>query len=162
MASGYQQMFRTMLFQRIVPIVRDIGLWSDKIQSAYAEMGVLGFADVDYGELMKHDNDRAEEFDEYRLKVEEAALPDDALEEARRAQAADPDDPLSHVQQALLAEEWLGDPAQARDHWEAVLALTSTRFPERVARSHAVGSSRPHVGSGTNAGMTIPVRWRSA
>ncbi len=62
--SGYQQMFRTMLFQRIVPIVRDIGLWSDKIQAAYGEMGVLGFADVDYDALMSNDNDRAEEFDE--------------------------------------------------------------------------------------------------
>ncbi len=63
-ASGYQKMFRTMLFQRIVPIVRDIGLWSDKIQAAYGEMGVLGFADIDYGELSKRDEERAEEFDE--------------------------------------------------------------------------------------------------
>lgn len=78
MESGYQQMFRTMLFSRIVPIVRDIGLWSDKIQAAYGEMGVLGFADVDYGELMKNDNDRAEEFDEMNRRkrqeyVEEVA-----------------------------------------------------------------------------------------
>ena len=63
-ASGYQKMFRNMLFQRIVPIVRDIGLWSDKIQAAYTEMGVIGFADVDYSELSKHDEARAEEFDE--------------------------------------------------------------------------------------------------
>ncbi len=78
MASGYQQMFRTMLFSRIVPIVRDIGLWSDKIQNAYTEMGVIGFADVDYGELMQHDNERAEEFDEMNKRkrqgyVEEVA-----------------------------------------------------------------------------------------
>lgn len=76
--SGYQQMFRTTLFQRIVPIVRDIGLWSDKIRAAYAEMGVLGFADVDYGELSKNDNARAEEFDEMNRRrrqeyVEEVA-----------------------------------------------------------------------------------------
>ncbi len=62
--SGYMRMFRTMLFQRIVPIVKDIGLWSDKIQAAYAEMGVLDFANTDYDALMKTDNVRAAEFDE--------------------------------------------------------------------------------------------------
>lgn len=61
---GYMRAFRSMLFQRIVPIVKDIGLWSDKIQAAYAEMGVLSFADTDYEELVKTDNARAEEFDE--------------------------------------------------------------------------------------------------
>ncbi len=63
-ASAHMKMFRTMLFQRIVPIVRDIGLWSDKIQAAYANMGVLDFAKTDYEALMKNDNERAEEFDE--------------------------------------------------------------------------------------------------
>jgi len=62
--SGYMKQFRTMLFQRIVPIVRDIGLWSDKIQSAYSEMGVIGFADTDYSSLVENDNARAEELDE--------------------------------------------------------------------------------------------------
>jgi hypothetical protein len=76
--SGYQQIFRTMLFQRIVPIVRDIGLWSDKIQAAYGEMGVLGYADTDYESLSAQDNQRAEEFDEMNRRnrqeyVEEVA-----------------------------------------------------------------------------------------
>jgi len=62
--SGFQQLFRTTLFQRIVPIVRDIGLWSDKIQSAYNDMGVLGFADINYEELSANDHVRAAEFDE--------------------------------------------------------------------------------------------------
>lgn len=70
--SGYQQMFRTMLFSRIVPIVRDIGLWSDKIQNAYTEMGVIGFADVDYDALSQNDNDRAEEFDEINKRNRQA------------------------------------------------------------------------------------------
>ncbi len=61
--SGYMQVFRTMLFQRIVPIVRDIGLWSDKIKKAYADMGVLGFADVDYDELSADDEKRAQALD---------------------------------------------------------------------------------------------------
>lgn len=70
--SGYMKLFRTMLFQRIVPIVRDIGLWSDKIQAAYADMGVLGFADTDYAALSSDDNRRAEEFDEEARLAREA------------------------------------------------------------------------------------------
>lgn len=66
--SGYMRNFRSVLFQRIVPIVRDIGLWSDKIQAAYREMGVIGFADTDYGELVAADNARAEELDEINRK----------------------------------------------------------------------------------------------
>lgn len=62
--SGFMKLFRTMLFQRIVPIVRDIGLWSDKIQAAYADMGVLSFAETDYAALSADDNRRAEELDE--------------------------------------------------------------------------------------------------
>jgi hypothetical protein len=61
--SDYMRIFRTMLFQRIVPIVRDIGLWSDKIQNAYREMGVMGFAETDYAALSAEDNRRAEELD---------------------------------------------------------------------------------------------------
>jgi hypothetical protein len=66
--SGYMKAFRTMLFQRIVPIVKDIGLWSDKIQRAYADMGVLDFAQTDYEALMKDDNRRAAELDERNKK----------------------------------------------------------------------------------------------
>lgn len=66
--SGFIQNFRQVLFQRIVPIVRDIGLWSDKIQEAYREMGVIGFANTDYEQLSATDNARAEEFDELNRK----------------------------------------------------------------------------------------------
>ena len=69
--SGFMQHYRQTLFQRIVPIVRDIGLWSDKIKTAYTEMGVIGFADVDYEALAAHDNARAEEFDEMNRKARE-------------------------------------------------------------------------------------------
>ncbi len=76
--SEFQRHFRSVLFQRIVPIVRDIGLWSDKIQEAYAKMGVIGYADTDYEALMQNDNERAEEFDEINKRkrqqyVEEVA-----------------------------------------------------------------------------------------
>ncbi|MEE2690135.1 MAG: ferritin-like domain-containing protein [Pseudomonadota bacterium] len=72
--SQYMKTFRTMLFQRIVPIVRDIGLWSDKIQAAYAEMGVIGFADTDYGALVQNDNARADEMDERNKQKRKAYI----------------------------------------------------------------------------------------
>ena len=52
---GFMQVFRTQLFQRIVPVVRDIGLWSPKIQSAFAAMGVLGYASIDPAQLGRED-----------------------------------------------------------------------------------------------------------
>ena len=70
-ASEFQQHFRQTLFQRIVPIVRDVGLWSDKIKKAYTDMGVIGFADVDYDTLTAFDDKRAEEFDEMNRKARE-------------------------------------------------------------------------------------------
>jgi hypothetical protein len=81
--SGYMKLFRTMLFQRIVPIVRDIGLWSDKIQAAYAGMGVLNFAETDYEQLMKGDNDRAAEMDERNKEKRRAYVADVAAAGAR-------------------------------------------------------------------------------
>ena len=38
--------FRKRLFSRIVPTVRDIGLWSDKVQKAYAELGGMQYANT--------------------------------------------------------------------------------------------------------------------
>lgn len=70
--SEFQRHFRSMLFQRIVPIVRDIGLWSDKIQSAYTDMGVIGFADTDYEELSRNDVERAAECDEINKQKRQA------------------------------------------------------------------------------------------
>ncbi len=87
--SGYQKMFRTMLFQRIVPIVRDIGLWSEKIQAAYGEMGVLGFADVDYSALSQHDEERAEEFDELNKRNRQKYVEDVAALGASGVAAAE-------------------------------------------------------------------------
>jgi hypothetical protein len=87
--SGYMRAFRTMLFQRIVPIVRDIGLWSDKIQAAYAEMGVLDFAQTDYEALVKTDNDRAAEFDELSKQKRQAYVADVAALGARGMVAAE-------------------------------------------------------------------------
>jgi hypothetical protein len=61
--SPFTQMYRSLLFTRIVPCVKDIGLWGPKVQKAYADMGVTGFASTDLSALMKNDEDIAEKLD---------------------------------------------------------------------------------------------------
>ena len=62
-AAPYYQAYQSLLFQRIVPCVKDIGLWGDKVQKAYADMGVLDMAGIDLDALMKADEDHAELLD---------------------------------------------------------------------------------------------------
>lgn len=61
--SGFMQMFRSSLFSRIVPIVKDIGLWGPTITKGYEEMGIIGYADTDVQALQDADNDIARDFD---------------------------------------------------------------------------------------------------
>jgi hypothetical protein len=61
--SELTQEFRKMLFTRIVPTVKDIGLWGPKVQKAYADMGVLQFQDMDPDELSAQDEDLARKLD---------------------------------------------------------------------------------------------------
>ena len=62
--SPLMRAYRSLLFTRIVPIVKDIGLWGDKIQKAYADMGVLDYAGVDIDAIMREDEGIAETIDE--------------------------------------------------------------------------------------------------
>ena len=55
--------FRAALFTRIVPAIKDIGLWGPSVRKAYGDMGVLAFADVDMDELCARDQTIADEFD---------------------------------------------------------------------------------------------------
>jgi hypothetical protein len=55
--------FRRMLFSRIVPIVKDIGLWGPKVQKAFTDMGVIEFAALDSSMMMAQDEQIAREFD---------------------------------------------------------------------------------------------------
>ncbi len=55
--------YRNNLFTRIVPCIRDIGLWGDAVQRAYADMGVLDYAGVDIDTLMGQDEAIAESLD---------------------------------------------------------------------------------------------------
>lgn len=71
--SPYMQAFRSLLFSRIVPCVRDIGLWSKNVQNAYDQMGVLDMAGVDVEKLMREDAAMADEMDRRRLEKEHLA-----------------------------------------------------------------------------------------
>ena len=81
--SQGMQLFRANLFSRIVPVVKDIGLWGEKVQSAYRDMGVLGFADTDIGALAENDERVADALDERQAYV------DDVIAAGRDATAAE-------------------------------------------------------------------------
>jgi hypothetical protein len=68
-ASESARRFRSRLFSRIVPTVRDIGLWGARVRKAYEDMGVMHFAETDVGALFEEDNRVAEAFDTGRLDV---------------------------------------------------------------------------------------------
>jgi hypothetical protein len=75
--SPVQQAFRTLLFSRIVPCVKDIGLWGPKVQQAYADLGVLDAAKTDLEALMADDERIAEEVDRRKYETELAARHDE-------------------------------------------------------------------------------------
>jgi hypothetical protein len=72
-ASEGQVRFRKRLFSRIVPTVKDIGLWSERVQTAYADMGVLHYGERNAQEMLDHDASVAAEFD--RLLAARASAP---------------------------------------------------------------------------------------
>jgi hypothetical protein len=57
------QQFRSYLFTRIVPILKDIGLWGSRIQGAFTDMGVMHYADADLDAEMANDEQAADEID---------------------------------------------------------------------------------------------------
>ena len=61
--SEPQRMFRSYLFMRIVPVLKDIGLWGPRITKAFDDMGVLSFGDADIDGEMANDEAVAEQLD---------------------------------------------------------------------------------------------------
>jgi P-aminobenzoate N-oxygenase AurF len=78
--SQYQRAFRSLLFSRLVPCVRDIGLWSERLQKVYAEMGVLDCAKADLEALMHADEEIADQLDQQRFAAEEATRADEVAQ----------------------------------------------------------------------------------
>jgi hypothetical protein len=69
--SKQMNSFRGRLFSRVVPTVKDIGLWGPRVRKAFAEMGVMEYADVNVAEQLANDGKVAEEFDK-KMFVEKA------------------------------------------------------------------------------------------
>jgi len=61
--SDIMTIYRQQLFARVVPIVKRIGLWSDTIQQAFIDFGVLAFADAEPAEMFDNDERTAEELE---------------------------------------------------------------------------------------------------
>ena len=61
--SGAMQNFRSRLFTRIVPILKEIGLFGPKVQKALGDMGVMEYAKIDVEKLLGNDLKVAEDFD---------------------------------------------------------------------------------------------------
>jgi hypothetical protein len=86
-ASPMVQEFQKMLFSRIVPTVKDIGLWGPKIQAAYKDMGVYHYKDEDPDALSAMDEALARKLDESRsLSAEGEAAAKIAGVDPKRAQ----------------------------------------------------------------------------
>ena len=66
--SPFMQQYTKMLFSRIVPTLKDIGLWGERIQKAFVDMKVIEFAEVNIEELSAMDEDVAAEFDKLRAE----------------------------------------------------------------------------------------------
>ena len=73
--------FQRRLFSRIVPTIRDIGLWGPRLQKAFSEMGVIEFGRLDPNELAQSDEDIAAEFD--RLSAERVTYMKTVADEAQ-------------------------------------------------------------------------------
>ena len=66
--------FRARLFSRIVPTVRDIGLWGPRVRKAFEDLGAIQFADRDSAAMLEDDNRVAEEHDAKNLIEKELAV----------------------------------------------------------------------------------------
>ncbi|GGX39573.1 ferritin-like domain-containing protein [Streptomyces chryseus] len=71
--SEFLHLFRKLLFSRIVPCVKDIGLWGPRLQQAYLDMGVFEMGDSNLDLLMTQDEELAEALDKQRFEAEDAA-----------------------------------------------------------------------------------------
>lgn len=61
--------FRRMLFSRIVPTIKDIGLWGPTVERTFETLGVLEFKDTNYEELAAADEQIAQELDERKAQI---------------------------------------------------------------------------------------------
>jgi len=61
--SEMMQAFRKMLFSRIVPTIKDLGLFGPSVQKAFQDMGVIEFQDLNPEDLSAADEEIARDLD---------------------------------------------------------------------------------------------------
>jgi hypothetical protein len=71
--SGAMQAFRARLFTRIVPILKDIGLFGPKMRKTLEDMGVIEYAKIDAKAILADDQRVAEDFDRKRFVQQQVA-----------------------------------------------------------------------------------------
>ena len=85
--SEFLHLFRKLLFSRIVPCVKDIGLWGPRLQKAYLDMGVFDLGDSNLDLLMTQDEEIAEQLDRERFAVEERERVEEVAEAIAQGEA---------------------------------------------------------------------------
>ena len=70
--SEIMAQFRRLLFTRIVPIVKDIGLFGPKVKGCFESLGVIDFQDLDADAMSASDEQIAEEMDRRKAEIMEA------------------------------------------------------------------------------------------
>jgi hypothetical protein len=63
---GAGREFQRMLFSRIVPAIKEIGLWGPTVQKGFADMGIIDYSQLNPNELNDYDEAVALEFDSTR------------------------------------------------------------------------------------------------
>lgn len=71
--STSMRTFQGFLFSRIVPTIRDIGLWGPTVEKCFEQLGVLHYRDSDYEELARADEELAATFADRRAAAAETA-----------------------------------------------------------------------------------------
>jgi hypothetical protein len=66
--SEHFRSFRSHLFSRIVPTLKDIGLFGGKMRQTFAEMGIIGYEQHDVEALIEQDENIAGELDRARAQ----------------------------------------------------------------------------------------------
>ena len=78
--SESQKVFRSLLFTRIVPTLKDVGLWGPKMRQTFADMDVIGFESTDLDGVMAEDEEMAEQLDLARGQIDQAVAVGEAAE----------------------------------------------------------------------------------
>ena len=71
--SELMRVYRTSLFTRIVPTIRDIGLWGPRVRKAFADMGILGYAEGDVEGMGLRDEEVARSLDARMAEISNTA-----------------------------------------------------------------------------------------